>query len=88
MLEGCYNLVIITLSQGCYNFVITTLLSPCHKVVTTFLYGQYLLHFNRLEEEEERQRAAAVTSSTTSTSDNGPGADQQFLKLMNVVSYE
>ena len=45
--------------------------------------------FNRLEEEEERQRAAAatdVTSSTASTHDNRPGADQEFLKLMNVVS--
>ena len=49
------------------------------------------MYCNRLEEEEEERRRAAtatndVTNSTASTSDNMAGADQQFLKLMNVVS--
>ena len=45
---------------------------------------------NRLEEEEERQRVANVSDmsgSLASVNNTGPtAADQQFLKLMNVVS--
>jgi len=44
-------------------------------------------HFTVIMVRRERQRAAdQVTSSTAFTSNNAPAADQQFLKLMNVVS--
>jgi len=40
----------------------------------------------RLEEEEQKQRAAQQNKTTSPpVGDGEPSADQQFLKLMNVV---